>query len=172
MESKGFWRWCVIICKSGFLDFVCRPYFNKICNVSETGSSSVFRLKGRRETLAVAPRGWASLRPGWASLRPGWASLRPVELVSDLVELVSDLVEPVSDLAQGAQQLGFLFFLLTWRRKNIQLPKRCKFYWNIDDGQSPKNGFYRFTVLILQHSTTHRQVKGVRKDCERKEIWR
>jgi hypothetical protein len=41
-------------------------------------------------------------------------------------------------LAQGAQQLGFLSFLFTWRLKKIQLPKR-KFYWNIDDG--PKEYF-------------------------------
>jgi hypothetical protein len=30
MKSKGFWLWCVIICKSVFLDFVHRLYFNKI----------------------------------------------------------------------------------------------------------------------------------------------
>jgi hypothetical protein len=30
MKSKGFGRWCLIICKSGFLDFVHRLYFYKI----------------------------------------------------------------------------------------------------------------------------------------------
>jgi hypothetical protein len=30
MKSKGFWQWCVIICKSVFLDFVHHLYFSKI----------------------------------------------------------------------------------------------------------------------------------------------
>jgi hypothetical protein len=30
LKSEGFWRWCVVICKSCFLDFVHRLYFNKI----------------------------------------------------------------------------------------------------------------------------------------------
>jgi hypothetical protein len=30
MKSKGFWRWCVTICNSCFLDIAHRLYFNKI----------------------------------------------------------------------------------------------------------------------------------------------
>jgi hypothetical protein len=30
LKSKGFWRWCIIICKRGFLDFVHRLHFSNI----------------------------------------------------------------------------------------------------------------------------------------------
>jgi hypothetical protein len=45
LKSKGFWWWCVVMCKSCFLDFVHRLYFNKKIKIyiSEVGYSSVFR---------------------------------------------------------------------------------------------------------------------------------
>jgi hypothetical protein len=33
----------------------------------------------------------------------------------------------MAKLNHGTQQLGFLSFLFSWRRKKIQLPKRCNF---------------------------------------------
>jgi hypothetical protein len=61
IKSKGFWRWCVIICNSVFLDFVYRLYFNKITfrKLDLLPSSGTIRST---ETLAVEPSGWASLR--------------------------------------------------------------------------------------------------------------
>jgi hypothetical protein len=65
LKSKGFWRWRVIICKSCFLDFVHRLYFNKIYYLQRFGSWIFFRLQVKRKerNLAVGPPGWASLSP-------------------------------------------------------------------------------------------------------------
>jgi hypothetical protein len=62
IKSKVFWRWCIIICKSGFSDFVHCLYFNKITfrKLDLLPSSDI---KGRTKILAVGPPGWASLRP-------------------------------------------------------------------------------------------------------------
>jgi hypothetical protein len=64
MKSKGFWRWCGIICNSAFLDIVHRLYFNKITTFWKLDLLLSSGKKGRTETQSVGPPGWASLRPG------------------------------------------------------------------------------------------------------------
>jgi hypothetical protein len=54
----------LIICKSSFSDFVHRLYFNKITTFRKLDLLPSSGKKGRTETLAVGPPGWASLRPG------------------------------------------------------------------------------------------------------------
>jgi hypothetical protein len=52
MKSKGFWRWCVIICKSCFLYFVHRLYFNKNTTFRKLDLLPSSGKNGRTETLA------------------------------------------------------------------------------------------------------------------------
>jgi hypothetical protein len=54
-ESKGFWRWCITLRITGFLDSVHRPVFQitRKHDVSETGSVSVFRWGRETPTLLV-----------------------------------------------------------------------------------------------------------------------
>jgi hypothetical protein len=63
MKSEGFWRWCVIICKIVFLDFVHRLYFNKITTLRKLDLLPSSGKKERTEILGVGPPGWASNRP-------------------------------------------------------------------------------------------------------------
>jgi hypothetical protein len=74
LEGKVFEVGAKLVCKSVFLDFVHRLYFKKITfrKLDLLPSSG---KKGRTETLAVEPRGWASLRPG-SSLRSEASSTR------------------------------------------------------------------------------------------------
>jgi hypothetical protein len=73
MKSEGFWRWCVIICKSGCLDFVHRLYFDTITTFRKLNLLPPSGKIGRTETLAVGSPGFASLRPG-----PGLLYVVPV----------------------------------------------------------------------------------------------
>jgi hypothetical protein len=82
----------IIICTSGFLNFVHRLYFNKITTFRKLDLLPYSGKKGRTETLAVGPPGWASLRPRQGLMLaqqdikgrtetlavgpPGWANLR------------------------------------------------------------------------------------------------
>jgi hypothetical protein len=52
-------------------------------------------------------------------------------------------------LAQpGAQQLGLVSFLFYLKTEENPASETLQFYGNIDDGQSPKNNFYRLHCLI------------------------
>jgi hypothetical protein len=53
MKSKGFWRWCIIICKSVFFSFVHRLYFNKITTFRKLDLLPSSGKRGRTKTLAV-----------------------------------------------------------------------------------------------------------------------
>jgi hypothetical protein len=63
MKSKGFWRWCVIICNSVFFWTLYIVYI--LIKLLHFGSWIFFRLQVKRKdrTLAVGPPGWATLRP-------------------------------------------------------------------------------------------------------------
>jgi hypothetical protein len=113
MKSKGFWRWCVIICKSVFLDFVHRLYFNKITTFLKLDLLPSSGKKGRTETLA-AGKTWTSLR----------------------------LAQP------GAQQLGLLSFTFYLKTEVNPASETLQFYWNIDNGQSPKKHFHSLCIVI------------------------
>jgi hypothetical protein len=84
LSSTEHWTTYESVKKS--LDFVHRLYFNKITTFRKLDLLPSSGKKGRTETLAAGPPGWASLRPGPAS-------------------------------------------------------ETLLFYWNLDDGRSPKNVF-------------------------------
>jgi hypothetical protein len=62
----------ITLCKSGILDFIHRLYFNRSTTFRKLDLLPSSGKKGRTETLAVGPPGWASLRPG-----PGRVSVLP-----------------------------------------------------------------------------------------------
>jgi hypothetical protein len=55
MKSKGSWRWCVIICKSCFLDFVHHLYFNKITTFRKLDRSEASSPGGPKARVSVLP---------------------------------------------------------------------------------------------------------------------
>jgi hypothetical protein len=51
--SKMFWRWCIILCGEGFMDFIHRPKSKilKILKIKITTFLSSGEWRGRREHL-------------------------------------------------------------------------------------------------------------------------
>jgi hypothetical protein len=72
MKSTGFWRWCVIICNSVFLDIVHRLYFNKITTFRKLDLLPSSSKKGeeRKPNQKTRPRPY--LRPA----QPGGPTAR------------------------------------------------------------------------------------------------